>query len=269
MRKRLYRLAQRASRRLLSMEFEFRPPPAWSSLPKGVLHEREVPAAGLTMALDLSESLDRCYFENMVDEVPIKFVRENLAKCTWFADIGANQGLYTCIALHEFPEVFVVAVEPDPYSAKKLMRNIALNHLDEERLVFRGLAVGPDEGEATLMLNTAGNRAGSSVFLDQRPWTGLHENVTLNVQQGTLRGVLAGVFSLVDPWMIKLDIEGFEYPVLDSFFRDAPQEEWPSFVIVEAFGRLIQEAGGSPIQLLIERGYGLVDHDDVNFCLAR
>ena len=251
------------------MELELRPPPAWATLPGGVLHEREVPAAGLTLALDLSESLDRCYFENVVDEVPIKFLREKLATCTMFADIGANQGLYTCIALHEFPEVLVVAVEPDPYSAKKLMRNIAVNHLDEGRLVFRELAVGPDEGEATLMLNTAGNRAGSSVFLDQRPWTGLNENVTLHVQQGTLRGVLVDVCSLTSPWMIKLDIEGFEYPVLDAFFRDAPQEEWPSFVIVEAFGRLIHEAGGSPIQLLIEQGYDLVDHDDVNFCLAR
>lgn len=269
MRQALYGMAQSWSRKLLGMELEMRPLAHDRGTASGTIEEIYVPAVGLTLGLDLSETLDRRYASNSIEAMPFAFLREHLDECTLFADVGSNQGLYSCVALNESKTVRVMAVEPDPYSRGKLERNLVLNGLDAGRISVFGVAVGSEEGEVDLMLNTAGNRAGSSVLIDQRAWTGLAENDTVRVPQRTLLGLLRETRTDAGPWMIKLDIEGLEYPVLAAFFDNALEDEWPAFVMVEAFGRLIPLTGGSPVQLLIQKGYDLVDHDEFNFCLAK
>ena len=52
---------------------------------------------------------------------------------------------------------------------------------------------------------------------------------------------------------MKIDIEGFEVPVLEAFFNTAPRSLWPRFVI----GEIVGEGGESLKNLLISRGYRL------------
>lgn len=263
----LYRAAQKASRRFLKFELTLTPLGSESASPPGELTEVVVPAVELTLALDLSESLDRSYAANSVDEVCIAFLRSHLNDIEYFVDVGANQGLYSCLALNESPTVKVVAVEPDPYSQDKFWRNIHLNNLDPERLSLVTVAIGDHDGYAELMLNSAGNRAGSSLLVDQRPFTGLEENETIRVETRPLVSLVEQ--EVKGPWMLKLDIEGLEYMTLRAFLQEARPELWPDHVIIEAFGRLIAETGGSPIQALVENGFDLVDHDEWNFCFSR
>lgn len=232
----------------------------------GDLTETFVPSIGLTMALDLAESLDACYAMDVVDDVCIDFVRRHLQHIQYFVDVGANQGLYTCLVLKESAHVEVVALEPDPYSQEKLWKNVALNSLESERLTVITDAVGEANGEAELMLNVAGNRGGSSLLIDQRPFTGLAENVSIPVVVRSLASVTGQ--GVAGSWMLKLDIEGMEFSVLKAFFDKTQPPAWPQFVIVEAFGRLIEKVGGSPVELLINNGFTLVDHDGSNFCLV-
>ena len=52
---------------------------------------------------------------------------------------------------------------------------------------------------------------------------------------------------------MKIDIEGFEVPVLEAFYQTAPRALWPRVVIGEIVGD-----GGEPLKkLLISHGYRL------------
>jgi len=261
-----YALGQAVARRLLKMDLILSPLPDSGHVP-GELVETYVPAVDLTMGLDLTESLDSCYAANAVDDVCIAFVRRYLDAIDFLVDVGANQGFYTLLALNESRSVNVVALEPDPYSQRKLVNNLHLNDLDESRLTLIGQAVGESAGASELMLNTAGNRAGSSVIVDQRQFTGTAANTTIAVETCTLEAVITS--HVPGPWMLKMDIEGAEYPVLRRFFETAAPDKWPSYVVIEAFGRLIAQTGGSPLELLIAHQYSLIDHDSSNFCLVR
>lgn len=223
-----------------------------------------VPAIGLTMRLDMDEVLDRSYAQNEVDESCFAFVRSHVRPGTAFVDIGANQGIYSCLVLHEFPDVTVVSIEPDPYSVGKLRANVALNGLDESRLALFDVAVSDRVETRELMLNVAGNRAGSSLVVDQRQWTHRDENVTVSVPCRPLIDLLdeAGVSRVS---VVKIDIEGFEFPVLRAYLEAAPRERWPEALVVEAFGHCIPLVGGSTVELLIRAGYDLVDHDNYNY----
>ena len=221
----------------------------------------------LTLSLDLRQSLDSAYSSNVVDETCLRFLRNCAEKVRFFVDLGANQGLYSCVVLHEFPTVRVIAVEPDSYSFEKFERNIELNDLDGERLTLLQIAASDQEGESELMINTAGNRAGSSLIIDQRSWTGLEENVVLKVQVRTLRDIVSPL-EVSNDWLLKMDIEGMEFKVLSAFLSSMPRNSWPKFIILEALGHTISTGGGSPISLVIRSGYELVDHDGMNFCFA-
>lgn len=230
--------------------------------PRG-FEEHYVPAIDLTLRLDMDEVLDRSYAQNEVDEACFAFLRSRMQGGS-FVDIGANQGIYSCLVLHEFPTATVVSIEPDPYSTGKIRANVAINGLDEGRLHLFEVAAGAVDETRDLMLNVAGNRAGSSLVVDQRQWTQRAENVTIPVRCRPLRDLLdeAGVTS-VD--VMKIDIEGYEFPVLEAFLRDAPESLYPRAMIVEAFGHCIPLVGGSTVELLIRAGYHLVDHDSYNY----
>jgi len=251
--------------RFLKMELNLAPLSAPTDRTRGELVNTWVPSVGLTLALDMNESLDLCYASDSVDDTCIAFLRERLQRHSYFVDAGANQGLYSCLALHESSRIGVIALEPDPYSQEKLRRNLELNSLDSTRFTLLDVALGESVGTAELMLNTAGNRAGSSLVVDQRAFTGLEDNLTVQVTTAPLTSVVESLGH--DAWILKMDIEGMEYPVLKAYLRDAARDTWPRAVIVEAFGRSIHAVGGSPVQLLVEHGYNLVDHDESNFCL--
>jgi FkbM family methyltransferase len=233
-----------------------------AAAPRG-FEEHYVPAIDLTLRLDMDEVLDRSYAQNEVDEACFAFLRSRM-RAGAFVDVGANQGIYSCLVLHEFPTAAVASVEPDPYSTGKIRANVAINGLDEGRLHLFEVAAGAVEETRDLMLNVAGNRAGSSLVVDQRQWTQREENVTIPVRCRPLRDLLdeAGVTS-VD--VMKIDIEGYEFPVLEAFLRDAPESLYPRAMIVEAFGHCIPLVGGSTVELLIRAGYHLVDHDSYNY----
>jgi len=114
------------------------------------------------------------------------------------------------------------------------------------------------------MINTSANRAGSSMTYSQTPWTGEKEDTIIEVKCVTLLGALIenGVTRISS---LKIDVEGYEYPILNHFFRDAPVSLYPKAIILEAFGHVIPIVGGSSIELLVSRGYSLVNHIEYNY----
>jgi FkbM family methyltransferase len=236
----------------------------YRSRPKVKWVEKYIDSIQVKMRLDLSESLDGSYAQGFVDENIISFMRDNLSNDSVFVDVGANQGFFSLFVLRNFPNATVLAIEPDPYSLEKFEFNLNLNNFKENNLRIIGMAAGTDNGKIELLINDGGNRSASSLLLDQRGYTKKSINSTITVTEAPLLDIIRNSeISKVD--CMKLDIEGYEYPVLTKFFQDADKSIWPDSLIVEAHGNTINISGGSPINLIYNHGYTLVDHDEYNY----
>jgi len=117
-----------------------------------------------------------------------------------FVDVGANLGSYTILACSAVG-ARGVAFEPVPCTFTKLVENIRLNHLD---------------GKVTCINKAVGNRVGTLAFTSTCNTT---DHVLLSgepcdnkiiVEVTTLDTALAGE----NPSLIKIDVEGYETPVL-------------------------------------------------------
>lgn len=264
--KRLLMLIYKFSQRLVSLT-------GWTFIVTRIRLRRDwvtayIPSIDVLMRLDLSESLDISYASGSVDKLNIAFMKLTLNNHSVFIDVGANQGFYSLFVLKNFPGAHVVAIEPDPYSLSKLRDNLELNSLQHGNLKIIKKAAGVSDEFVDLMINDAGNRAGSSIVLDQRLYTGKPQNTTVKVKTLPLFEILLqNNIARVD--CMKLDVEGYEFSVLKKYFEQAPSDLWPKSVLVEALGHTIKNVGGSPISLLIKKGYTLVDHDSYNYIFSK
>ena len=159
-----------------------------------------------------------------------------------FLDVGANAGFYTFWALSQrHPGLRVIAVEPTDVMLERVRHNLTANNLISA-VTLCACAVTPTPGEVVIEEH-AGNIGETSIRA---------EGTGRRVPGRTLLEILqsAGV-SRVDA--MKIDIEGFEVPVLEAFFNSAPRTLWPQLVIGEIVG-----SGGEPLKkLLIGHGYRL------------
>jgi FkbM family methyltransferase len=142
-----------------------------------------------------------------------------------FLDIGANIGGYTLfVAAHAGPDCRIVAVEPQPDIYERLVFNVRLNSFATVKAL--ACAVADKDGELTLFVD-AQNKGESSVKIMSgvgaaRITVPSKKLLTLIEEQG---------FERVDA--VKLDTEGAEDIILDSFFAEAPEKLWPSLLIME------------------------------------
>lgn len=225
---------------------------------------RDIPhkVNGIKMHLDLSQILDREYAQGLYDREELRFLLSSYEKDSYFVDIGANQGFYSLNFAKEKPEARILAVEPDPYSLDKLQKNISTNNF--KNIIICPYAISDSEEPKDLLINTANNRAGSGVVLSQIPWTKNKTEVIIRVPCKTLLNVLISN-NVNKISALKIDIEGYEYPVLRKFFADAPKSLYPKAIVVEAFGYMINLVGGSPIEILLKHGYRLINHSVFNY----
>jgi FkbM family methyltransferase len=119
-----------------------------------------------------------------------------------FVDIGANVGSYTILACSAVG-ARGVAFEPVPSTYKRLVENMRLNHLDEKvKCINKG--VGAQQGTIafTSDSDTTNHALASGEQCDNK--------VTVKVI--SLDTALDGE----DPSLLKIDVEGYETPVLEG-----------------------------------------------------
>ena len=159
-----------------------------------------------------------------------------------FLDVGANAGFYTFWVLAQrHLGLRVVAVEPTEVMLERMRHNLGVNDLTSS-VTLCACAVTPTPGEVIIEEN-AGNIGETSIR---------SEGLGRRVPGRTLFEILQSAeVSKVDA--MKIDIEGFEVSVLESFFKVAPRTIWPRLIIGEIVG-----SGGEPLKkLLIAHGYRL------------
>jgi len=217
---------------------------------------------GFYLHLDLRQLLDFEYVLGTYDKVELEFLVDACGEDGHFLDIGANQGFYSLFVSARRPRTKILAFEPDAYSLRKLRRNIAANGF--ENIVVCPYALSDTEERRVLHLEQGRNRGASSLIPAMARTEGAESRVEVpcvSLMSALRENGVSRVRAL------KIDVEGAEYPVLRSFFEQAPRELFPGAVVVEALGDRIAKVGGSPIELLFERGYRIVHHNRFNFMM--
>jgi len=130
------------------------------------------------------------------------FVLHVLRDTDLFADIGANAGSYTLLACRAVGAAGV-AFEPFPPTFQRLSDNVRLNRL-EDRVRCLNMALGREPGTArfTSGLDTVNHILGA----------GEDDAGAVSVPVSTLDAALAGAA----PAVMKIDVEGYELPVLEG-----------------------------------------------------
>lgn len=128
-----------------------------------------------------------------------------------FFDIGANTGLFSILAALINPELQVVAIEPNPETAIRLRRNIALNAL-EGRVTVIEAAVATTSGTITLHVPN-GVFALSSTLAPEG-----HEGSLPGHREVSVRAISLGAMVEAHgiPGAIKIDAEGYEAAILED-----------------------------------------------------
>lgn len=203
---------------------------------------------GFNMILNPCEWVDGglLFFPQIYDYRERIFLKRELHQGGIFLDIGAYIGFYSLIASRSVGETGkVLSIEADPYNFNKLKFNIKQNNINN--IIPINAAVSDKNEILKLGINVKGNRGGNS-FLD------LGYMEFIDIQCVTLLELLEKM-SIKNIDIAKLDIEGFEFRVLNRFFQESASYLYPNFIIVEHHPEWIEKAGGNTLDLLAKKGY--------------
>jgi FkbM family methyltransferase len=174
-----------------------------------------------------------------------------------FVDAGANAGLYTLSVLSDAATsgraVRVVAVEPDTENRRRLEFNLAASNA--ATVTVLPYALGAEEGEASLVQSKV-NRG--EVHVGEPG-----EGDTIRLRPLAAAFAEAGIGQ---PDVMKMDIEGFEEPVLEAFFASTPKNMWPRTILLETKHEagITEGAAG----LCLQHGYQLAQQMRQNAVLV-
>ena len=165
--------------------------------------------SGISLKIDPSRDngVELALYETGTYEAGTLHVFENFLKSgDCFIDIGANIGLMSIYASKLVGETGkVISFEAHPETFKWFQFNIDLNHA--ANIQANSFALGSEAGNAEIYDNWDINRGGASLIVKSK------DSVGHAIEVKVLDEVLD---SKVVPKLIKIDVEGFELPVLQG-----------------------------------------------------
>jgi FkbM family methyltransferase len=200
---------------------------------------------------------------------PVGRMLRALNRLVRIIDIGAHIGLTTLMMLERFPAAQVTAFEPNFQNVALLRRAICANGLAGQCEVHRaaaGVAAGDGLLEDSSALSHLARGRAEIEVADQFPFLGAYQRLSTEPQRVDVVDILP---YLEDADLVKIDIEGGEWPILaDPRFRELraravvleyhPQGA-PDADPAQAASRRLADAGfehGEPLNQ--HDGYGLI-----------
>jgi FkbM family methyltransferase len=196
------------------------------------------------------DSVERAAIRDLIGHTPAnhEFV---------FVDAGANAGLYSLSALADAAtqnrSIRIIAIEPDIENRRRLEFNIFASNASNVTIL--PYALGAREGEAVLLQSDVNRGEVRVSEVDEG------EMVRLRPLASALQD---GDVDYVD--MMKMDIEGFEEPVLQSFFEQNPRQIWPRVILLETRHEAAITEGAAG--LCLRNGYELTQQTRQNAVLS-
>lgn len=186
------------------------------------------------------------------DRAERAFMRRILRGGDYVVDVGANIGTYALqFARLVGPSGKVTAIEAVPKTYQRLRSHIAMNGFHNVRAHQFGVAA--EEGLLPIHLDPVNHGANSFMPIDGAQ--------TIDVRCVPLS-------KLVDadrrPRFLKIDVEGFEYPVLKRYFDDTAPHLRPHYIMLEDWAA--QRVGDS-VALCLTNGYRELERHGANVML--
>lgn len=155
------------------------------------------------------------------EQEEVELVRDLLGERDALIDVGANVGLYTCLARSLGRRA--VAVEPHPANLRVLRSNLAANGWGDTEIIAVGLSDAP--GEAELL----GSDTGASLVSG---WAGMPEGTLLrhHIRLTTLDALVGERFAS-ERLLVKIDIEGAEHACLRGAARVLDRSPAPAWLV--------------------------------------
>jgi FkbM family methyltransferase len=158
-----------------------------------------------------------------------------------FLDVGANVGAWSLLLSTAIENLSVIAVEPSPIARTRLEENLALNALENVRVL--AAALGAREGERTF-----------TVDLDTENRFARPDETNAQALPVTTIDALIGEAPLA---LAKIDVEGYERDVLEGAVRVMARAEAP--VLLFEYIDFVAAAAGVRFEdlsrLLAARGF--------------
>ena len=166
---------------------------------------------GMTLRLDLSESLQRDFYAGLHDAFELTIVERLLAGGGDFVDVGAHVGLYSVHAGRLLRgRGRVLAFEPNPVARRQLEENVRLNALDD--VVVSPAAASSHAGEAALAVPETNDPSFST--LEEPPFApGDHLRVPVTTVDAEVERLGLA------PAVVKIDVQDHELEVLAGMSR--------------------------------------------------
>lgn len=143
----------------------------------------------------------------------------------YFLDVGANAGLYTlfaCAAAKRAGKTMNAAcIEPDAEMRSRLAFNISACDAQDNIRIYP-YAAAANRGPLNFAVNS-----------ESRGLSKVDERGSSIVQGAPLTEIIQAETGFPRIDAMKIDIEGHEYPALDSFFSTAPKSILPALIILE------------------------------------
>lgn len=197
------------------------------------------------------EPIETRMFLSLLDQIDI------------FIDVGANIGYYTCFALQK--NKTVLAFEPQSQNLRCLFQNLTANGWADRAEVYP-LALSAKPGLLTLF-----GASGPSASL-VRNWAGYSPRFSQTVPVNTLDNVLSARFPS-ERLLIKIDVEGAEYQVLEGALRTIARIPRPIWMMEVCYTEY-HPSGVNPdylniFELFWRHGYACSAADDVHARVER
>ena len=147
----------------------------------------------------------------------MSIIKRCLEDADVLVDIGANTGLYTCLA--RSMSKHAIAVEPHPENLRLLYRNLEENGWEDVEVWPIGLS------ESSRVLTLYGGNTGASVV---KGWADIPETWKQRIAVHTLDQILDHRFA-DKRIVVKVDVEGAEYSVLQgalNTLKRLPKPAW-------------------------------------------
>ncbi len=165
---------------------------------------------GINFQLDISDTVDHTNYFN-VDEPSQQLLYQYVQRGMVVIDIGANIGVTALnFAKRVSPLGKVFSFEPSAYNYQKAAMNISLNNFLNITLINQGLG---NEKTTAFLYNVNPNNRGMQRLLNVEDSNSVYEKTAVEID--TLDCSMQK-FSIAKPSLIKIDVEGYEYKVIQG-----------------------------------------------------
>lgn len=209
--------------------------------------------------------ISKLLYEGNFERHEIAFIRQFLRPNEVFLDIGANIGYHALVAATRLSGGEVYAFEPTPATYERLLENIRENGFENVVALAKAFSDKPGKFAFHQYLNgrDAFNSFGN-IFKNLESETIEVETTTIDLFMNS--GAVKGNVSL-----IKIDVEGWEYPVLKGGLDYLAQKDAPA-LMVEFNDKNARKAGFNCQQIYDlgqELGYSWMEIGDAGLAPSR